>query len=228
MPNESVNAILYCLLFSKRLDSSEVERLGRIILDEQVLGRTAEKEYAQIKTAVENDRWDTDLSWQPHGEPEIRDFLRRLLAHLDALRPWPDPPFRCLDPERWPEFRGGALLARVRLTALSQDRLQILMSTVGQGADAVRVLLLRLRSGDEVALVAPPGDDHAVLLAPRPHRAGREIVRAFVECTRYPRDHVAPVTGRGRWRGRGRDRLPDGLARLAGLPSEAGAGEPPA
>ncbi|MGW7379115.1 hypothetical protein [Streptomyces sp. NPDC054794] len=197
-----VVAILYCLQFSKELGDEEVERIARMILEQPFYDLTTEQEYEGIAAALAAEAWEDDLSWQPHGEPAIRDFLRRLLEHLDALRPWQEPPLRPLGFGRWEEFKDGVLLARVRLDAPSQDVLHARLRAVPGDADGTRAVVLRLRSGDEVALMAPPLPDgyDALLKTVVPHRPAESVIEAFLTHTGYPRDRVTPA-GRGKWWG---------------------------
>nr|WTB34935.1 hypothetical protein OG781_40580 [Streptomyces sp. NBC_00830] len=205
-------AILYCLQFSRELGDEEVERISRVILEQPFYDLTTEEQYAGIEAALAVDAWKKDLSWQPHDEPSVRNFLRRLLERLDALRPWQEPPFRSLGLGRWEEFKHGALLAHVRLYSPAQDQMHASLRTVPGDEHRLRGLVLRLRSGDEVALVAPPlpnGDD-AVLMAVRPHRPALKVIEAFLTHTGYPRGRVFPA-GRRRWGRRSGGTLPPGL-----------------
>ncbi|MGW1004992.1 hypothetical protein [Streptomyces sp. NPDC002520] len=207
-------AILYCLQFSRELADEEVERISRMILERPFHDLTTEEQYAGIEAALAADAWATDLSWQPHDEPSVRRFLRRLLDRLDALRPWQEPPFRNLGLGRWEEFKHGALLAHVRLCSPAQDQLHARLRTVPGDEYRLRGLVLRLRSGDEIALVAPPlpNGAEAVLMAVRPHRPAQKVVEAFLAHTGYPRDRVSPA-GRRRWGRRSGGTLPPGLRR---------------
>ncbi|MFE9446344.1 hypothetical protein ACFYO2_47385 [Streptomyces sp. NPDC006602] len=193
-----VVAILYCLQFSRELSDEEVERIARMILERPIYDLTVEEQYAGIEAALAAVAWEEDLSWQPHAEPSIRDFLRRLLERLDALRPWQEPPFRSLGFGRWEEYKRGVRLAHVRLYSPSQDQLHARLRTVPGDEDRLRGLVLRLRSGDEVALVAPPlpnGYD-AVLMAVAPHRPAARVIEAFLTHTRYARERVSPAVQR--------------------------------
>ncbi|WP_128377614.1 hypothetical protein [Streptomyces cavernae] len=151
------------------------------------------EQYEGIKAALDADVWEQDLSWQPHGEAEIRDFLRRVLERLDELRPWQEPPYRSLGLDRWEEFRRGTLLAHVRLSP--QYPLFARLRDVPGDESGLRGLVLTLRSGDEVALLAPPlpGKDDAVLMAAPPHRPAPDVIEAFLTHTRYPRNAVRPA-----------------------------------
>ncbi|MEV0182059.1 hypothetical protein AB0I54_22600 [Streptomyces sp. NPDC050625] len=212
-----VTAILYCLQFSRELSAEEVERIARMVLEQPIYDLTVEEQYAGIEAALAVDAWEQDLSWQPHDEPAVRDFLRRLLERLDARRPWQEPPTRSLGFDRWQEYKRGALLAHVRLYSPAQDTLHARLRTVPEDEDRLRAVVLRLRSGDEVAVVAPPLPDgyDAVLMAVPPHRPAAQVIEAFVTHTGYERERVSEAVRR-RW-GRGRQRegkLPPGLRPL--------------
>ncbi|MFF3941507.1 hypothetical protein [Streptomyces phaeofaciens] len=210
-----VMGILYCVQFSRELGDAEVGRIAGMVLEQPLYDLTVEEQYAAVAAAVAADAWDQDLSWQPHAEPEVRDFLRRVLERLDAARPWREPPMRALGFDRWEQYKRGTLLAHVRLYSLSQDRLHARLRTVPGDPDGLRGVVLRLRSGDEVALVAPPlPDGHdAVLLAVAPHRPAAEVIEAFLTHTEYERERVSPAARRTWWRrGTGRSRaLPPGV-----------------
>lgn len=198
-----VTAILYCVQFSPELDDGEVERIAAMVLERPFYDLTVEEQYAGVEAVLAATVWEDDPSWQPHGEAAVRDFLRRLLQRLDALRPWQEPPYRSLALERWEEYRSGRLLAHVRLYAPPQDPLFSRLRPVPGDEHQLRAALLRLRSGDEVALVAPPlsGAGDAVLMALAPHRPAPQVIEAFVTHTGYERERVSPAVRRW-WRRR--------------------------
>ncbi|MGW1540092.1 hypothetical protein ACWCPM_07470 [Streptomyces sp. NPDC002309] len=195
-----IEVILYCVQFSRQLSDEEVERISRIILEQPPYDRTVQEQYEAIEADLEAEAWERVVWDQPHDGPAIQDFLRRLLEHLDTLRPWQEPPFRDLGTDRWEEFKRGTLLARVRLR-LHYPVIGYLR-TVPEEENGLRGLVLRLRSGDEVALIAPPLPDRsdAVLMAAPPHRSAREVTEAFLTHTGLPREQVSPAVRR--WWGR--------------------------
>ncbi|MCL6669164.1 hypothetical protein [Streptomyces panaciradicis] len=204
-----VTAILYCVQFSPELNDAEVERIADMVLERPFYDLAVEEEYAGIEAVLAAPDWEDDLSWQPHAEAAVRDFLRRLLQRLDALRPWREPPFRSLESNRWEEYRTGRLLAHVRLYPPPQDPLFSRLRPVPGDEHELRATLLRLRSGDEVALIAPPssGTGDAALMAVAPHRPAPQVIEAFVTHTGYARERVTPAVRRW-WR---RPVLPAGV-----------------
>lgn len=213
-----VTAILYCLQFSRELDDEQVERISRMILEQPIYDLTTQEQYEEIEAACAADVWGKDLSWQPHGEPSVRDFLRRVVERLDGLRPWLEPPYRSLGVGRWEDFKRGTLLAHVRMGSMAQDPLHVRLRPVPGDEHQLRGLVLRLRSGDEVALVAPPlsNTNDAVLMAVPPHRPAHEVIKAFVTHTGHPREQVSPTARRRWWGKRGGGALPPGLESLGG------------
>jgi hypothetical protein len=209
-----VTAVLYCLQFSRELSDGEVERIAAMVLERPFYDLTVEEQYAGIEAVLAAPAWDEDLSWQPHDETAVRDFLRRLLERLNALRPWQEPPYRSIGLDRWEEYRRGVLLAHVRLYAPPQDPMFSRLRSVPGDEHALRATVLRLRSGDEVALVAPPLSDEsdAVLMAVAPHRPAADVLEAFVAHTGYARERVSPaVRTRWGWRRRNGRALPAGV-----------------
>ncbi len=207
-----LEAVLYCLQFSRSLGDEEVERICGMILEQPFHDLAVEDQYAGIEAELAAGVWRTDLSWQPHDESAVRDFLRRVLARLDASRPWREPPFRRLGTDRWEEFKAGTPLARVRLVSPARDRMHARLRAVPGDEHGLRGLVLRLRSGDEVALVAPPSrdGDEALLTAVPPHRPAHAVIDAFVTHTGHPRERVSPVVRRW-WGLRGGGALPPGV-----------------
>jgi hypothetical protein len=117
----------------------------------------------------------------PYSEDAIRTFLRSVLVKMDELRPWSEPPCRRVHPSEWTKFP-RVPVARI---GMSYPYTGMLIGEVFLPAgkrDDQQVLVLRLRSGAELALVGPwwpDSDDVAVLLrGPRvsPPQAMSELV----------------------------------------------------
>ncbi|MFB7724464.1 hypothetical protein [Nocardia sp. NPDC056100] len=161
-----VNAVLYGVQFSDTLGPEEVSRVSTALLTGPLGALTLDEKYGALVAALEsNEELDTVVRIK-HSESELRDFLGRVVAELDGRRPWTEPAFRELPLSEWTRFSGFAPVARVDLAwpAIQGPLRRMLKKPAG---DDRYWLLLRMRSGTEVALVWPgwAGESATALLA---------------------------------------------------------------
>jgi hypothetical protein len=91
-------------------------------------------------------------------EGEVLDFLARLYRKLDDARPWPAPRFRKLDLDQWPSFASARGIARIEaLPSMVEGMFVTSFDKVETGAGELPVLLLQLRSGEQVAIMGSTG-----------------------------------------------------------------------
>ena len=83
-----INAILYGLIFTKELDDAAVRGMADALIAERTITGGPAVYLAAIEAALPSDEPLNDIIEAPHGEADIRDFLRRLAAELEARRPW--------------------------------------------------------------------------------------------------------------------------------------------
>ena len=115
---------------------------------------TAGDQYADLVRALASDAQLTELIPDAHTEPSFRAFLSNVLRKMDALRPWPEPPFRPMPVSEWKNFAEARPIARVDLSWVRVQERVHQTFYVPEGTD-LEVLLLRMASGAEVAFVAP-------------------------------------------------------------------------
>jgi hypothetical protein len=190
------NSILDSMQFERELGDPEVARFAHEMIRRPFTYLTTEQEYAAITEALGTDVRLTELIPGPHREQEYRDFLKRLLDRLDAMRPWPEPPLRPVDVSQWPDLADAQLVARIRLGPVKvEERLQ--RGTWQDGDLYRRVMALRLRSGTELALVArwwPDSKDVALLLRD-PHEEPPAAVAEFRSATGLGADEITLLAG---------------------------------
>jgi hypothetical protein len=150
-----INQLTYAVNFQDRVSQEIVERIADAILEQRVFGDPAEAYYNAATAALASgDR----VAGQDDKDEIVRDFLQRLLLALEERKPWPEPPFRALDNGEWAAFQDAPTVGRIPLSRMSvTDRLSKLFSPA-PGAGSISpadILILRLRSGERVALVAP-------------------------------------------------------------------------
>jgi hypothetical protein len=188
------NGVLYNIQFASSLDDELVDRGARSLLTEPLFHLTPEEEYDALVRALESDETLTDFIPVRHGEREYRDFLRRLVARLDALRPWPELPYRVLHISAWERFGSARPVARIRMGYVKvQERLHGIFEQVPDNRR--HVVLLALKDGPEVALVAPwwPDSRDVALLCREPDLSPAAVVGAFCEATGIEPEKVTPL-----------------------------------
>jgi hypothetical protein len=95
-----------------------------------------------------------------HSEAELLTFFAAVIATLDERRPWPAPLFVKLEADPWPTSGWTQPIARLRIPRYRlEGRVNHIFDAVPMGEPSV--LILRMRSGEVVALVGTPATDPA-------------------------------------------------------------------
>ncbi|MGH3427820.1 MAG: hypothetical protein ACRDQZ_09685 [Mycobacteriales bacterium] len=196
--------LLYTGKFEK-LDDALAERRARALIEEPLGELTIEEEYQAIVEALGSDATLTRVIELPewikgHTEQEFRDFLQRLLNQLDAKRPWLEPAHRELSFRGWSDYHYARVVGRIKLPYLAASgsatsRTNYGFRHVNEGDHKRNVLILRLRSGDEVALAGPwwPNSKDVALLSRDPQRTPQQIVGALIDATRFTPEEIEPI-----------------------------------
>ena len=188
--------VLYSVQFARELDGATVDRIARWLLSQPPWALTQQQEYDALADALRSDAQLTEFIPEPHTEEAYRDFLRRLLARLDETRPWPELPFQVLDTPHWENFAGARAAARIGLSVKKlQERLHRIMVKLTINGSDRNVLMLRLRSGDEVALVTPwwPGSTDTAVLKRGHASSAEQLIAEFINCTGLDADEIRPL-----------------------------------
>ena len=147
-----VQLAAYRLHFTKAIDRTTVERRADELLQPHLYADTPPEFYAAISHALQ-----TGERLAPDGEDEhyLRQFLADLREALDARRPWPERPYTELSLSEWEKYRHLDPIAGLKPSAMDTgSRLHVVFEHVpGSGY----VVVLRLRSGQVVALQGPQG-----------------------------------------------------------------------
>ncbi|MQA81014.1 MAG: hypothetical protein GEV10_21445 [Streptosporangiales bacterium] len=195
-----VGNLVYTLMYERALDDDLVEHRANALLVEPFHGFSQDEEYAAINETLMSGDELTGLPPTPqHGEEHLRDFLTRVRDRLDAKRPWPDLPFVTRDDSEWNAFTGGPVIARLHSDeGAVRSHLRRHFGPVEVAEGRRKVLILRLRSGDEVALITPwwrDNEEHiAVIQHPDSDRSANEVLTAFRDATGYGADAITDLT----------------------------------
>lgn len=178
-----VNQLTYGVSLHSRVDDAVVARIADQLIDQWFFTLPVASYYEAAAAALESEARIV-YDEQEENEEVVRDFLARILHALDERRPWPEPSFVELDPSEWPAFRSAPAIGHIPLSQLDvRKRLnRVFYEVPPDGGEPAEVLVLRLRTGQIVALLAPalvtePGIN---LLA---HTDPASTVAAFRELT---------------------------------------------
>lgn len=199
-----VGTLLYSIKFDK-LDDTLVDRRARALVEEPLIDLLPSDEYQAIVEGLQLNTELTELIQLPeaiaaHGEQDFRDFLRRLVDRLDAMRPWPEPLHREVSDSRWTNYTGARTVGRIKMDYVdAQQRINYGFRCLMSNGRKLRVVILRLRSGDEVALVAPwwPNSEDVAILSRDVSRLPEDILDAFLDATNFTQEEAAPLLHQG-------------------------------
>lgn len=157
---------------------------------------TPEQHYADLAYAVEHGTELTRIIQQDHSELVFRQFLACVLQHMDALRPWPTLPFQPLRTSAWSSFEDARPVAQIELSWIGvQERLQHAFYHP-ENDPHKEVLLLKMASGLQLALVADePRSSIVTVLALDPDIPPDTVVTELVEKTSLQRDNITVPPG---------------------------------
>jgi hypothetical protein len=180
----TVNQLTYGIAGLGRRDPVDDARVARTVddmLHQRTFAGQPEDYYSATVDALASGR---QLAYDSEDEELVRDFLTRLLAELDARRPWPVLPFTRVTPQQWPALSQARPIGRIPLSHHDvRGRLRHLFDKVTLEGQSVDVLTLRLRTGEMVALRAGPSytEPGVTLLAQTTDPAA--TIAAFREAT---------------------------------------------
>lgn len=197
-----VSGLLFSVQYETDLGDDLAERRARAMLEEPLPGFGQDDGYAALAAALASPDDLAGLLPGPipagHTDADLRAFVTRVRDHMDAKRPWTPPAYLPIDTSRSGEFTHGHPIAALppRWVEVG-ERLQRMFTAVDAAGGEQEILLLRLRTGDEIALVAPwweRSEQVAVVQHPRSDRNPREVLTAFLDLTGYARHEITDLT----------------------------------
>ncbi|MFE3445568.1 hypothetical protein ACFXNW_21265 [Nocardia sp. NPDC059180] len=199
-----VNALLYSVQFDDLDSASTVQKIADTMVARPFLGVSPEEGYQALVEGLDSTDLLTASIPTEHGEAEFRWFLAAVLGRLDAMRPWPEPPFQCLPDSRFEEFANASAIGVSNRPVWRIE--QVLGQQFQRRNDSQQAfLLLRLHSGAEVGFIAPywPESSGIAILTTSRDRAAEDVLRELIECTDLEPRQVTPLLpSAGEQRGR--------------------------
>lgn len=186
-----LNTILYGLIFKPALDEQAVDTMARRLIARRLYRQPTQYYYDTIKYALGLDV-PLNSGMTQHSQDEIRVFFQRLLTRLDEHRPWPEPPYLKQDIALWETFSQARPIATINETELEvRGWLREIFDPLPTTSGHRRGLILRLRSGQMVALLAPPTTrEEGVVMLQREANDVKATVADFCTLTGFAPDKI--------------------------------------
>jgi hypothetical protein len=190
-----INQLLYSLTFANAIHQEMITFNGGSAVQYTTLELGPDVYYQAIDRALASGEKLDAVSLLPQfDQAHIEDFLRGVSARLDELRPWPVPKTRRLDAGAWEKFKHARQIARLETSVVGvTDLLQKGFRDVGGFQPGMHVLMLRLRTGETVALLGAYGPGERVALLTDAANDPAEVIEHFVSATGFPADKITTI-----------------------------------
>jgi hypothetical protein len=144
-----VNELTYAVNLDGPVTDADARSVAGNLLAQRVYSSPVPSYYAAAEAALQDSE---ALADNADADRRAHDFLRRVLRALDERRPWPEPRYEELDPGRWAKLLTAPLVGHIDMAPTAvRDRVSRSFTRLSDGR---RVLILRLQTGEVVALLA--------------------------------------------------------------------------
>jgi hypothetical protein len=190
-----INGLLYGLIFAPEITDELVEACADAAVGYTVLGDGPGVYYEAIQRAFSSGEILDNLGQLPQfDQNQIADFLRGVATRLDALRPWPEPKFIRLEASTWATFTNAVPIARLNASILGVRKiLREVFEPAGDAQPKRYVLMLRLVTGEIVALLGSHGPGEKVTVLTEAGGEPAEVIEHFTAATSFPADKVTTI-----------------------------------
>jgi hypothetical protein len=190
-----INGLLYGIIFAPEITDEVVAGCADAAVNYTVLGDGPEVYYQAIHEALASGERLDGLGQLPQFDQEqIAGFLRAVAARLDVLRPWPEPKFRRLDAAAWATFTNAVPVARIDASILGVRKIvRGVFEPAGDSSPGRYVLMMKLATGETVALLGSAGPKEKVTLLTDTADNPAEVIEHFTAATGFPADKITRI-----------------------------------
>ena len=192
----AIDEILYGLTYTKEITDETVHWVAESAVNYASLGLGPEVYHRAISEALASGEHLDGRSQLPQFDQEqLAGFLDAVAGRIDALRPWPEPKFRRLEsPEPWASLAQAVPIARLDASIREvSDVLQKGFGPAGEAHPGQYVSVLRLNTGETVALLGSHGLNETILLLADAADEPATTVEHFIAATDIANDKVTLI-----------------------------------
>jgi hypothetical protein len=192
-----INQLLYGLIYTEHITEDTVRWNADDAVHYQTLGLGPAAYYDAIAKALDSGEELDGLQQLPQfGQTQVAEFLRAVAHRLDSLRPWPEPKIiQITDPAAWTEFGRAVPIAQLNSSILEVSNiLRKGFTPVTDTQPRQHVLILRLASGETVALRGTYGPADALTLLTDTPEDPAQVIEHFIVATGLPAHTIEAIS----------------------------------
>jgi len=190
-----VNEILFGLIFTRELTDEVIEWNANSALQYESLDLGPAVYCRAIDEALASGERLDGLDQVPQfSQHEIADFLQALASRLETLRPWPEPRFRLLYENPWGSLREADKIAELDIRMKDLSHLfRRPFDPAGEGREGKYVLMVRLQTGETIALLGSHVRGERVSLLSQGADDPETVIAHFIQATELSPNSVVRV-----------------------------------
>ncbi|MFD3706261.1 hypothetical protein ACFWUP_24230 [Nocardia sp. NPDC058658] len=143
--------------FENELDDSVVDRIAHGLVTKPISSLTQDEEYQILSNGLAADSPIPATVPMRQGPAELREFVSRVVARMDRMRPWPVLPYHRLPEDSISAFKNAIPVARI---SLSVNDIETRISRgFYWGTEFGTYLPLRMASGRVLGMFTPFWDE---------------------------------------------------------------------
>ncbi len=169
--NGLISRLFYGIQFEPDLSDALADRIAMALIAEPIETLTADEEYAILASGIQRNLPLPTIVEMKQGPAELYGFIQRIVAQMDALRPWAEPEYLQLSSDWLSAFESSQPIARITIPVPGLEGR--LARGFDRSSEDGPFLLLRLRSGAVIGFFSPvwAGSDDVMLVgAGRSHK----------------------------------------------------------
>ncbi|WP_446221743.1 hypothetical protein ACTWPB_17765 [Nocardia sp. IBHARD005] len=152
-----VNSILYSVQFESELNDGVVNRIAYALLTEPLSSLTPDDEYQSLSDGLAADTPLPNAVPMRQESTELREFLSRVVARMDNMRPWPELPYHRLPEDSISDFKNAIPIARISSSV--NDIETSISRGFYWGTEFGTFIPLKMSSGRVIGMFTPFWDD---------------------------------------------------------------------
>ncbi|MFD6449221.1 hypothetical protein ACFWF3_00450 [Nocardia sp. NPDC060220] len=180
--------------FEKELDDSVVDRIAYALVTEPLSTMTQDEEYQVLSDGLAHASPIPAVIPMRQEPAELREFVSRVLARMDSMRPWPALPYHRLPEDSISAFKNATPIARISSSV--NDVESRISRGFYWGTEFGTFIPLKMRSGRVIGMFTPFWDDSDdIVLVDATHEPDRsDVIDELLSATRIDPSTVTRLT----------------------------------